>query len=198
MKRAFKYAVLVIIFVGFAFLYSHINKLHAVYNEDVDNSAYLNTGILVDNNVSQKFVVSENRLDGLRIKCVTIGETNESMIEYAITDVETGELLREGTEDGALAENNKFLNLSFDTIEGCKGREYEVTLHVTGREDAGLGFYLENSEEDVAYTVDGESRDGTVIIRTVTWKFDLETFFVVILFEIYFVLFIKVMYKLFK
>lgn len=198
MRRTVKYAALVIVFVGFAFLYSHIDKLHAVYNEDVDNSEYLNTGILTDNIVSQKFVAEENRLDGLRIKCVTVGETDGSEIEYSITDHETGELLRTGTADGSAVENNKFVDLSFDTIEGCKDRTYELSLHVTGNENAGLGFYVENSEKNAVYTVDGEDRDGTVIIRTVTWRFDFETFFVVILFEIYFVLFIKVMYKLFK
>lgn len=198
MKRTFKYVVLAIVFVGFAFFYSHIHVLHAVYNEDVDNSEYLNTGILTDDNVCQKFVVSENRLDGLRIKCVTVGETDESTIEYVIIDCETEEVLRQGKVDGSLAENNKFVNLSFDTIEGCKDKVYEVDLHIVGKENAGLGFYVENSSEDAAYTVDGEKRDGTVIIRTETWRFDFETFFVVILFELYFVLFIKVMYKLFK
>ena len=81
MKKTVKYVVCTIVFVGFAFIYSHVDKIHAIYNEDVDNSTYLNTGILLDSEIEQQFIPVENRLDSLRIKCVTVGESTDSNIE---------------------------------------------------------------------------------------------------------------------
>ena len=198
MKKTIKYAVLFVLFMTFAFVYSHIDKLHPIYNEQVDNSEYLNTGILLDTQLVQTFTMKENTLDGLRIKCVTVGETSDSEIVYLLKEKKTGQILRKGNVNGIYAENNKFLNLDFETIENCNGREYQIIFQVEGTEGNGIGFYLENSGKDMAYTVDGEQQKGTLIIRTVTHKFDLETFFIVILFELYFVVFIKIMYKLFK
>ena len=198
MKKTIKYAVIFILFMTFAFIYSYIDKFHPIYNDKVDNSEYLNTGILVDTQLEQTFIMEENRLDAFRIKCVTVGDTSDSVISYSLKEMETGKVLREGIEDGVYAENNKFLELDFETVENCKGKEYQIVLQVKGTDGNGIGFYLENSGKDMAYTVGGEQQGGTLIIRTVTHKFDLETFFIVILFELYFVVFIKIMYKLFK
>ena len=38
MKKSAKWIVGLVILVGFAFIYAHIDKLHAIYNENVDNS----------------------------------------------------------------------------------------------------------------------------------------------------------------
>lgn len=198
MKKTVKYVVCTIVFVGFAFIYSHVDKIHAIYNEDVDNSTYLNTGILLDSEIEQQFIPVENRLDSLRIKCVTVGESADSNIEYKIIDNASGQIIRQGIIDGAQVLNNKFLEIDFEVIEDCEGKEYTLSLYETGVENSGIGFYLENSIPNTCYTVDGEKRDGTLIIRTVTQRLDIETFFVVVLFEIYFLMFIKIMYKLFK
>ncbi|MEE0199774.1 MAG: hypothetical protein U0I51_04400 [Muricomes sp.] len=199
MKKSAKWIVGLVILVGFAFIYAHIDKLHAIYNENVDNSTYLNTGILNDVAAEQEFTVTEEKLDGIQIKCATFGERNEVNLEYILTDKDSGDVIRNGNIAGKDVKNNKFLKIMFDPVTGTKGKTYAVSITETGaKENDGVVFYLENSQKGTSYTINGEQRDGNLIIRTVHHRFDLETFIMVLFFEVYLLIFMKVMYKLFK
>ena len=59
-------------------------------------------------------------------------------------------------------------------------------------------MYERKAEENTNMLVDAEEIDGTVVMKTVTKRFDLETFFVVLVFAVYIMFFIRLLYKLFK
>ena len=63
----------------------------------------------------------------------------------------------------------------------------------------GVGFsYEPKQEKDTALSINGKNTDGTLIAKTVTNRFDIETFCVLVLFILYIVGFFKFLYKLFK
>lgn len=199
MKKTAKYIIGLIILVGFAFIYSHINKLHAIYNVDIDNSLYLNTGILYGETVEQEFTVQEEKLDGVQVKCATFGERVGVTIEYTLLEKESGTVVGEGVIAGATLKNNKFMKISLENVKNTKGKSYTLALRELGaKENDGVCFYLENSQKGTSYTIDGDKRDGTLILKTMSHRFDMETFLIMLFFEAYLLLFMKVMYKLFK
>lgn len=199
MKKTLKRIICYAFLIGFAFIYSYIDKPHEIYNTEIDNSLYLNTGILFGQTLQQEFEMEEEKLDGIQIKCATFGVRDNVEIRFVISEKGSGKSLREGSIKGNEAKNNKFLKIPFDSIERTKGQTYVLSLTEVGAdENNGLAFYLENSKAGTQYTVDGDSRDGVLIVKAITHRFDLETFIIMLFFEVYLLLFMKVMGKLFK
>ena len=61
----------------------------------------------------------------------------------------------------------------------------------------GVGFsYEPKTEKGTELLINGNN--GTLIAKTVTNRFDMETFCVVLLFVLYIVFFVKFLYRLFK
>ena len=83
-----------------------------------------------------------------------------------------------------------------------EGKTY--TLYVENPEGdvektLGVGFsYEPKTEKGTELLINGNNVDGTLIAKTVTNRFDMETFCVVLLFVLYIVFFVKFLYRLFK
>ena len=98
--------------------------------------------------------------------------------------------------------NSKFNVFKFDRISECKGKTY--TLYVENpdgdvEKTLGVGFsYEPKTEKGTELLINGNNVDGTLIAKTVTNRFDMETFCVVLLFVLYIVFFVKFLYRLFK
>ena len=74
-----------------------------------------------------------------------------------------------------------------------------VSSTVSGRWRKCSSFsYEKKVEPGTKFVVNGNDIEGTMIIKTITNRFDLETFFVVTIFVLYIVVFLKLLYKLFK
>ena len=97
---------------------------------------------------------------------------------------------------------DKFNVFRFDRISECKGKTY--TLYVENpdgdvEKTLGVGFsYEPKTEKGTELLINGNNVDGTLIAKTVTNRFDMETFCVVLLFVLYIVFFVKFLYRLFK
>ena len=64
---------------------------------------------------------------------------------------------------------------------------------------SSVNFSFEKGiERNTKLIMNREEIDGTLIMKTITKRFDLETFFVVMLFAVYIIFFIRLLYKLFK
>ena len=98
--------------------------------------------------------------------------------------------------------NSKFNVFKFDTVENCKGKKFRVVFkNVNARFDEGVGtsfFYEGKVEDGSALKIDGKDVGGTLIMKSVTNRFDLETMLVLLVFIAYIVGFMRVLYKLFK
>ena len=104
--------------------------------------------------------------------------------------------------EGAQVKNSKFFELPFETVENCKDTPFELSVYsnVPIGTATGVGFaYEKTKEEDTALRVAGEEvENGTLIMKTVTHRFDFETFFVFLAISLYVIIFMGFLYKIFK
>ncbi len=129
-----------------------------------------------------------------------MGDVTDVKVRYSIAEASSRKVVAEGSCPAAELKPSKFNKLSFDTIEGCKDREYILAVWsdpVSPRK--GVSFYYQpETEGGTALTIGGSEIKGTMIMRTVTDRFDMETFCVVIIFIGFIAAFMKILYKLFE
>lgn len=200
MKKA-KIVIGVLIIIAVAFLYAHIGKVNPLYDRNVDSSEYIGTGVF-EGTVEEIFVSSEETLDGITAKLQLQGEASGTLIRMTLIDEETNVTVAQAEMAAEDIENSKFNEFSFDTVKNCRGKTYRVVFDSV-KEDVensqGIGLlYQAETEEDTALFIDGEPTEGTLVIKTVTDRFDFETFCVFLLFVIYIACFLKFLYKLFR
>lgn len=200
MKNKIKIAILVLAVVVLSFLYAHISKNTYLYDRSSGSEDFVGTGIIKEGEeITQGFISKEELLDGINLKATVNGNVENVVLKYTLRDNETGEEVH-GSVKGTEVKNNKFNAYTFDRVEQAKGRSYTLVLTETGSdENNGISFYYspqEQTEGDLI--VKGESAQGVLAARTITDRFDLETFIVLLGFVAFVVGFIKVLYKLFK
>lgn len=193
-----KKIITIIVLLIIAFIYSHIDKQHEIYNSEVDSSEYISTGILVDETLEQDFYCMEDCLSGIWIKCASVGENKDVDVMFTIS-CDEGAVIRTQEVAGTEIKNNKFFKLRFDDIKGCKNKKMHLLIEFSGGDEAnGLSIYYENSDGENQYFRNEKAMAGTLLVKTITHRFDFETFFVVLLFEAYLIAFMMIMSKLFK
>ncbi|MBO1681314.1 hypothetical protein [[Clostridium] scindens] len=184
-----------------AFLYAHIAKTNIIYDKNVDNSEYIETGV-VEKTIEQEFVCKEETLDGITAKCRLQGDASGTSMKMKLIDESTNEVVANSKIQAENIKNSKFNVFSFDTIENCKNKTYKVVfenVNASVEEMRGICLvYQPKTENKTRLVIDSEDIDGTLIIKTVTKRFDFETFFVLIVFITFIAGFIKGLYKLFS
>ena len=191
MKKIMKWVIGIAVIIMFSFLYAHIAKTHILYDNRIDTSKYMGTGVL-SGKIEQKFVSEEDYLDGITIKCSIQGAPADSTVKISLKS-------KLKLKD---IKNSKFNVFGFDRISECKGKTY--TLYVENpdgdvEKTLGVGFsYEPKTEKGTELLINGNNVEGTLIAKTVTNRFDMETFCVVLLFVLYIVFFVKFLYRLFK
>ena len=194
-----KRIIAIIITILLAFAYGHIAKPNNIYDKTVDNSKYLGTGI-TQGTVEQSFVCTEDTLDGVKVKTQIVGDVHGINVKYSLVDVEANKVVGEGKADATSIKASKFYNYSFDTVKNCKGKTYKIIFENVGStETAGVGFFFQpTTEKNTELTISDNHTEGTLILKTITNRFDFETFAVLLIFIQYIVVFMKFLYRLFK
>ena len=175
MKKIKKMAA-VIILILIAFIYGHIHKIHAIYDRTVENDQY----IMLDGSqsqITQEFICEEDSLDGIQVKCQNLQEDPEAEIRVYLQDCENGGIVAKSVKKAGEIKTGKFNEFSFDTVSRCRGKAYKVVF-----EKDFLALYAEKtSEEGTNLKINSEESEGTLILKTVTYRFDIETFCVFML-----------------
>lgn len=200
MKKEVKFILGFCIIILAVFAYAHISKTHAIYDTSIDPSEY---GSVVENQdvvLEQIFISEEQYLDGIKIKGAENGDISQVSICYTLKEKDTEKLVAEGEVNAKEALSTQFYELPFQRIENCKGKKYllEVEQYTNDQKSSVNFMYEKKIEDGTDMSVNNEKVKGTVIMRTITKRFDLETFFVVLVFVIYIIFFIRILYKLFK
>lgn len=200
MKKKMIWCLAVAIIIILSYFYAHIDKNSYIYDRNVDTKNFYSTGLLVeDEDMTQTFISEEDVIDGIYIKISVVGNVEDVIMHYSLTDNATNKVVSAVVKASEL-ENNKFNRLAIPKIEGAKGKTFTLTLS-TENADAqnGIGFYLTPGRfNGQTLVVKGNETDGTIVARTLCHRFDVETF-VVLLGMIAFVSgFMKVLYKFFR
>lgn len=194
--KKLKYVVLILFVVVAAFLYAHIGKNNLLYDRNVDNSEYQPTGVV--EKVEQSFICKEDTLDGFRVKCQIIGDVTGRYIQYQLIDQENGKILADKKAPADEIKNSKFYYFKIDKLSSTRDHSYKI-IFKNEDENNGIGFFHQKeTADDSVLGINGKTTEGTLIIKNVTERFDIETFVVLLVYVLYVVLFIKFLYKLFK
>lgn len=192
MKKIKKIAA-VIILILIAFIYGHIHKTHAIYDRTVENDQY----IMLDGSqsqITQEFICEEDSLDGIQVKCQNLQEDPEAEIRVYLQDCENGGIVAKSVKKAGEIKTGKFNEFSFDTVSRCRGKAYKVVF-----EKDFLALYAEKtSEEGTNLKINSEESEGTLILKTVTYRFDIETFCVFMLLVSYICVFFQFLNWLFS
>ena len=66
-------------------------------------------------------------------------------------------------------------------------------------ENRGIGIFFQPlTQKGTELTISENRTEGTLILKTITDRFDFETFAVLLVFVVYTVVFMKFLYRLFK
>lgn len=201
MKKKLSIIILSIGALIFAWLYAHIDKNIYLYDRNTDAAELVGTGILLSGEeITQSFTSVEDAMDGINLKATVIGDTEDINIEYSLIDEDSGEAVRTETVQGTEIKNNKFNILRFQTLKDTKGKNYILRLTESGTGDnAGISFYLSEREgQGGMLKVKGQETKGILAVRTLTHRFDLETFFVLLGILAFIAGFMNVLYRMFQ
>lgn len=200
MKKRIVSCLIICVVIVLAYLYAYVDKNSYVYNKNADPSTFYSTGILTEGQeVAQSFVSKEDTIDGFNIKTVILGNVENVVIHYALLD-KNSEQVYKGSVPAIELEDNKFNKLGIPQISGVNGQEYTFVLSVEGADEYnGVAFYVEpGRHEGQELVINGNSTDGTLVIRFICHRFDVETFIVLLGMITFVTAFMKVLYKLFK
>ena len=150
------------------------------------------TGYFLDNRPDGNRI--EIRLDGIQVKCQNLQEDPEAEIRIYLQDCENGETVAESVKKVGDIKTGKFNEFSFDTVTRCRGKAYKVVF-----EKDSIALYTEKtSEEGTNLKINSEESEGTLILKTVTYRFDIETFYVFLLLVLYICVFFQFLNWLFS
>ena len=183
------------------FWYSIIDKTNSIYDTSYDSETYESISLYNGDGVTQSFHVKEETLDGISIKIGAIGDQNNIFLEYKLYDTDGEKILRKGEFSLEKLESGKFFDVFFESINNCKDSMLKLDLCVKkANGEDGVNLFVTPKENDnvLVNNENHEMLDETLVLRTLTHRFDFETFFVTICFVLYIIFFMKWMYKLFK
>ena len=202
MKKYIKTGIGILIIVVLAFLYAHIDKNSYLYDRNADTSTFISTGTLLEGEtISQGFVSEEEILSGINMKCSVLGDASDVEVQYSLRDIETGKAVASGSVKAGEINNNKFNQFWMEPIDSAKGKEYLLEITETGADAAnGVSFYVVPQKEEGAQVLNikNNETEGSLAVRYVSHRFDMETFVVLLGFAAFIVIFMKLLYKLFK
>ncbi len=199
MKKIKKVIGIIIVLV-LAFVYAHIAKPNNIYDKKVDNSEYLSTGVVCEGSIEQKFVCVEDSLDGVKAKVQVIGDVRDVRVKYSLIDNQIGQSVATGEVSAAEIKPSKFFEFTFDTVKDTRGKEYTIIFeNENADENRGIGIFFQPlTQKGTELTISENRTEGTLILKTITDRFDFETFAVLLVFVVYTIVFMKFLYRLFK
>lgn len=200
MKKWLKYGIGILILLAACFAYAHVDKKHNLYDAKTDSSQYVSSQIEEGTSVEEEFVCGEDSLDGISVKLVLVNAPQEGELTYELWD-ESEEKLASGEIPAADIKSGRMRTVKFGkTFSGSKGKTYRVVFGASGFEEGkGVGVYYDPvGTKQGTLKIKGQEVNGTMILRSVTHRFDLETFLITLVFAVYIILFLRVLYRLFS
>lgn len=199
MKKKLGWIIFAVVLIAFTCVYAIVDKNNAIYDRAVDTSKYVALGLEQGETVSQSFTSKEDKLDGINIKMSVSGQTNEKKISYLLKD-EDDKKVASGSVSLEKMKAGKFFTLKFDELTGCKGKTYtfELTAEQCEKDAQIIVYAVPGVDKEVPLEVKGEKAEGVMVLRTITHRFDIETFVVTAIFILYVILFIRWLSKVFK
>lgn len=199
MMKKIGWIIFALLLVAFTCLYAVVDKNNGIYDQKIDSSEYISIELSKGEMLTQSFVSREEFLDGLNVKMSVTGVPEGKEISYVLKD-SRGQEVALGKESLEDLQMGKYFAIKFERINDCKGQEFTLELTLSQSEDEGnvIVYDVPGMQEETELIVKGEKIDGTLALRTITHRFDVETFVVTVVFAVYVIIFVKWLGKVFK
>ena len=192
MKSKIRVIVIGLIILCLAGVYAIIDKAVSIYDTSCDTSAFQSITLEQGKKLEQSFVCKENHMDGILDK-------SQVVMAYKIIEKDSKEVVAQGKTDLKKVRNGKFFKIKFDRIDATKDKKYMLEMSVQECPTGSIRvFYTPGSNENATLIYASQTIEGVGVIRSLTHRFDLETFIVTLCFAAYIILFMRWLYKLFE
>ena len=201
MKTKVRILVIGVIVICLAGIYSIIDKNISIYDTKCDTSMFQSLVLEKDKEVVQNFVCEEASLDGISIKIATDDtiDNGKVVLSYYLTEQSSKKKVVKGEVNLAKLQSGRYFKIKFPTVENTLNKEYRFHISLKQGEESNVRmFYTPGKDEKAPFFYNDKQVKGIEVMRTITHRFDLETFFITICFVVYIVMFMKWLYKLFK
>lgn len=201
MKKYIKILIASAILIALVALYASGVHEERTYNPDfdVEYTKCQNTGILAQGALEQEFIATKSKIDGFSVKTTLHGDVSQVKVSYMLKDSKEN-VLTEGSIAASEMKNDKFYKEKFESVKLNVGEIYKLVLkEENATAENGIGFYFTPAESnDDVFEINDNLTAGTLLLRILVKEFQWETFLVLLMFVVYIVVFLKVLYKLFK
>ena len=202
MKKKLPMIIGLIAVIAFSIFYGFTDKSHKIYDNNVNTAQYTDLGALPDGQeLNQAFTSEEDVLDGFLIKCNPAGDYANSVVNIEVLDGDTREVLAKVSEPGTNIAPRKLHLFRLDTpLTDCKGKDYILKITETGS-TVGNGidlYYQPHPEMTSGFTSNNDAVPGCLVMKTITTRFDAETFIIMFLSIMFIWGFMYFLYRLFK
>lgn len=199
MKKRIRLIIIAIVLVVLSGVYSVIDKNNSVYDTSIDNSEFVSWELGQGDSVIQSFVSSEDALDGVSMKMSATGNIQDITAEFKLLDDKENVLVQKEISLEEL-ESGKFFKVDFERQNQCKGKKYTAYIEVTHCDEMSkmVVYSTQGIMDNTEFLFTEESNENTMVLRTITRRFDVETFIVTLCFVLYVVFFMRWLTKLFK
>ncbi len=201
MKKKLPVIIGLIVVILFSIWYGFTDKTHKIYDNNVNTAKYNDLGVLTEGQViRQTFTCEENVLDAFSIKCNPSGDYAGAQLTLTVLDEATGEVLTTGEESGSNIRPRKMHKFKVGQLTGVKGRELTLEVRETNSSPGnGINLYYQPAENTIgSLTLDDNALSGVFVMKTVTERFDTETFVIMLLSILFIWAFLWFLYRLFK
>ncbi len=202
MKKKLPMIIGLIAVIAFSIFYGFTDKAHKIYDNNVNTAVYTDLGQLADGQVLlQAFTSEENVLDGLLIKCNRSGDYANAVVNIEILDSKTNKVLATASDVGSNIAPRKLHLFKFDKpLTDCKGTEFLLRI-TEDNSTVGNGidlYYQPHPEMTSGFSSNGSPVAGVLVMKTVTHRFDIETFIIMFVSIMFIWGFMYFLYRLFK
>ncbi len=201
MKTKVKILIIGIVVICLAGIYSIIDKNVSLYDIKCDTSEFQMLTLEEGKEVVQSFICKENTLDGMALKLAADDNADRAdlILSYRLIEKKSDKEVAKGKTDLINLKSGKFFEIRFSEIDKCMDKEYEFRMSLENGELGSVRvFYTPGKSKSAQLIYAGDKVEGIEVLRTITHRFDMETFIITLCFVGYIVVFMRWLYKLFK
>lgn len=197
-----KKIVVVLIGIILAVIYSYRTWPIAIYDTNIDATAYENVGELKDGaRVEQSFYCMHHGLKSIKITVSNLGYSCNTEYHWTLQEVDSGKVVGEGYFKGTEVDNSKKSEFSFETQKNSKGKEYLFAIEVDkGEAEHGITVMKTKADKKQTETIvlNGVQQESVMVLTQEIQYMNIETGVVFVGIYLYLVLFMQFLLKLFK
>ena len=197
-----KKILVVLIGIILAVIYSYRTWPIAIYDTNVDATAYENVGELKNGaKVEQSFYCMHNGLNSIKITASNLGYSCDIEYSWILTEVESGQVVAEGCFKGTEVDNSKKAEFNFEKQQNSKGKEYIFTIEADNNQtEHGITVMKTKANENQQETIvlNSVQQEAVMVLTQEIQYMNIETGVAFVGIYLYLVFFMRFLLKLFK